>query len=79
MFIHSDTLVSSLEPCPVAQFDASKFTCLTADILRFLTKLTGITNEVRKFEVHLWYVLHSILTTKLKYVMLGLVPNLTLV
>ncbi|CAG7693965.1 unnamed protein product, partial [Allacma fusca] len=41
----SDALVSSLEPCPPRSFDAAKFTCLTAEVLLFLTKLSGITEE----------------------------------
>ena len=44
----SDSTISSLEPCPSHPFEAAKFTCLTAEILLFLTKLSGITEEVCK-------------------------------
>ncbi|CAL8069477.1 unnamed protein product [Orchesella dallaii] len=43
----SDAPVTSLEPCNPISFDAAKFTCLNADMLRLITTLSGITGEIR--------------------------------
>ncbi|ODM97024.1 putative E3 ubiquitin-protein ligase HERC1 [Orchesella cincta] len=43
----SDAPVTSLEPCNPVSFDAAKFTCLNADMLRLITTLSGITGEIR--------------------------------
>jgi len=46
LFSFSDALVTSLEPCPVIPFDASRFVCLNAEVLSFITSLSGLTGEV---------------------------------
>lgn len=45
-FTIGDVNVLHLEPISDKPFDASKFTSLTSDILEFLTKLSGMTDEV---------------------------------
>lgn len=46
LFCDSDAAISSLEPLPSKSFDAAKFTCANAEVLKLLCKLAGLTGEV---------------------------------